>query len=244
MYKFLVSLLVCCFPTCLQATDYLENTNYVIYNSYSKFSNICIQDDRSTPNTNAYYYSYCQRDTTNLRQEWTFIKSKNDSTQYYIRNVQTKFYLNGSCEPIGNFYRAGQEYTRSNASTWKIKPIKGTDQVEISCQDPYGVSFYLHASDTLYAPATYKDNFMNKNSRFAWRIVAVNKSDSTASAIASPTAESYQVHVTNRQINISGTHNYNIYDANGCDVTYQRQYAPGIYIVRIEKDIIKKIIVK
>jgi len=244
MCKFFIFLLVCCFPIYLQAADYLENTNYVIFNSYSKFSDICIQDDRDSPDANPYYYSYTRRDTANLRQEWIFIKSAKDSTQYYIRNAQTKLYLNGSCEPIGNFYRAGQEITRANASTWKMTPIKGTDQVEISCQDAYGVSFYLHASDTLYAPATYKDNFMNKNSRFAWRIVAVSKTDSTASGIKSPVTEPYNVHVANRRIIVSGTRNYNIYDTNSRDVTNRRQLTPGIYIVRIEKNIIKKIIVK
>ncbi len=219
----------------IDAADILESTNYVIYNAYSKFSGICLQDDKGLGTNNNYIYSFAPRDTSEQRQEWIFVRSADDSTMYYICNAKTHLYLSG--EPSEgskrNFNKAAFQVSKNKSTPWKITDIGTTGQVEISCTDIYGVHFYLHASDTTATIPNYKNNpILNKNTRFAWRLELAKDTASTT-GIHSVQKVAPQISVANRHIKISGATNYDIYDLNGKPVRNTAMLQPGTYLVVI-----------
>lgn len=244
-FKIVFFLLIICQHSKMLAADILPDVNYVIFNAYSKFSGICLQDDKGLGSNNIYNYSFAARDTSELRQEWVFIRDTHDSTMYYIRNAKTKLYLSG--EPSEgskrNFEKACFQTLKSKSIPWKITDIGTTGQIQLSCTNAYGVQYYLHASDTTAAAPNYKNNpLLNKNTRFAWRL-ELAKDTASITSIKPVTKPSARISVQNRRIIITGAKSYSVYDMRGRQVNPRYSLQPGTYLVKTD-GISQKISVK
>ncbi len=236
---------LCCGLYVWAESDTATEKRYVIFNAYSKFSSVCIQDDKGSGLNTDYIYSFVTYDSTQLRQQWTFVQDTNDSTLFYIRNVGTKVYLSANPIMASNsyFFKVGSQILKSNALPWKVTPISNTGQVELSCEDSYGVRYYLHATDTTATAATYRGNtLLSKNTRFGWRIVPV-ESIANAAYIGGTNVQKVEIYVENGHIRVTGTKEFVIFDLSGKVVNPKLTLTPGIYMVKVDGET-RKIVVQ
>lgn len=215
-----------------------STTSYCILNGYKGFTtNICLRDDVYAANS-LFHYSFVEREAANSKQEFNFTPVSGDETgtQFYIRCAGTHYYLSAQTNIAdNNFYYPSQFITKSQAKPWTLTDLKN-GQFTISCVDDYGVTFYLHASDTTTTRASFTNIKLCKNTRFAWTVQEASTLDAIQAVKSTNNAE---VSVEGSQIKVTGTKDYRIYTLSGLEVTSLKALAPGFYLVRLPEKTVK-----
>lgn len=207
-----------------------ESTEYYICSAYSKFTDICLQDDKATSAATPFIYSYNKKsEDKNNSQLWTFIHaSDTDSTLFYIKNSRTKLYLSATITMQGNSWRWGS-YSKTSAKPFTLTDL-GNGQFTLSALDEYGVRYYMHATDTTTTTPTFRNIRLCVNSRFAWYLQKYE----SPTIVHSLNNKKYQpnVSVLDHQIIVSNVPTYSIYNINGQEINAEKKVLPGIYIVK------------
>ena len=238
-------LLFCCFtcwlfsPTWLSSAINLNtDSSYCIVNGYSSFTNICLQSNQTTENTTNFKYTFAKREPGNTAQEWQLIPVTGDTSSFYIRNVQTHYYINALPQSGGSYYYTSPIISKLYAQPWTITELTN-GQVLISCLDSYDIRYYMHATDTTSGTMPpFRSIRLSQNSRFAWNIILAG--DSLINGITNVIyGNNIKVTTLDNQIIVTGTDNYRVFDLQGINITSQKYFAKGIYLVATKEKTFK-----
>ena len=216
-----------------------STTKYCLVSSYKNFTDTtCLEDDRSTTSGN-FCYGFNKRVPAKALQEWYFIPVTGSPTQYYIRNAGNRCYISATpVEDSNDYFYVTRSALKSDVNPWTVTELDN-GQVVLSCMDDYGVTYYLHASDTTKTPPLFYNVKLCKDSRFAWTV----QEAATLDAIqAVHTSGPINISVSGHRIFVSGTKRYRILNLAGINVTNVNELTAGIYFVLADGKITKTII--
>ena len=227
----IAALTFCCHHLLFAQT---EKTYYRIMSAKSEFKNKCIEDHTNILNgTDAFIINDWEAGT--LKQEWELIPNS-DSTSFYIRNRNSRRFIGNTTSIVNDkFFYTQNSITQSSSPTWTLTTLNN-GQILISTQDPYGATRFLNATNTSRNPERIYILNNAQSTGFAWYIIDASIDPTAVKDVAeSP----IKVSVINRQIIVSGSREFSVFNLLGQPVPTDRELIDGIYLVKVKDRIFK-----
>ena len=227
----IAALTFCCHHLLFAQT---EKTYYRIMSAKSEFKDKCIEDHTNNSNGSDDYLIN-DWEAGNLNQEWELIPNS-DSTSFYIRNRYSRRFIGNTTSVVNErFFYTPNGLTQSSSPTWTLTALDN-GQTLISTQDPFGATRFLNATNTSHSPERIYILNNAKNTGFAWYIIDASI-DPTAvkDVVESP----IKVSVLNRQIIVSGSRKFSVFNLQGHPVPTDRELIDGIYLVKVKDHVFK-----
>ncbi len=222
------------------AQDFSSTESYVMMSAFKSFTNICLQDNRSSVLSSGFTLSYADYDSTVSAQRWRLLPASDasDSTLYYIQNQKTHYYVSGAFEAKGNYYTPLRVLSRSASKPWNITR-QSNGYYLISAVDAYGVRYYLHATDTtaISLPNFRSEKLEMRKTRFTWDIQ--NYAVLNGVKEVKPTDNGMGVSVIGGSISVYGTRDYHVYTLDGRELSPSATLRRGIYLVCLPRRTLK-----
>lgn len=233
-YNFLFAVLgVLLYSGTLVAQSTAAKTYYRILSAKPAFADCCIQDN-SGNNNGSDDFLITAVNASSLLQQWELIPNE-DTTAYYIRNRVSKRYIGTSSVLTGKFYWTQNTISLALNPAWTMIKLKES-QVALRTVDEFGVSRFLNAADTTAnMPDRISSISYKQNTGFAWIIEDASSSPSGVRDLS----KDIRVSVVGRQIMVSGTTDYRVYDSSGSIVSEASALERGFYIVLAEDEAFK-----
>ena len=227
----IAALTFCCHHLLFAQT---EKTYYRIMSAKSEFKNKCIEDHTNILNgTDDFIIN--DWEAGNLKQEWELIPNS-DSTSFYIRNRNSRRFIGNTTSIVNDkFFYTQNSITQSSSPTWTLTTLNN-GQILISTQDPYGATRFLNATNTSRNPERIYILNNAQSTGFAWYIIDASIDPTAVKDVAeSP----IKVSVINRQIIVSGSREFSVFNLLGQPVPTDRELIDGIYLVKVKDRIFK-----